>query len=65
MIPYILFFSLTAIIVLLLVINNDADSKRNKQLEILYKKSVELQRNGKLKEYGEVMSEIKKIEETL
>jgi hypothetical protein len=65
MIPYILFFSLTAIIVLLLVINNDDDSKRNKQLEILYKKSVELQRNGKLKEYGEVMSEIEKIEETL
>ena len=65
MIPYILFFSLAAIIVLLLVINNDADSKRNKQLEILYKKSVELQRNGKLKEYGKVMSEIKKIEETL
>ena len=65
MIPYILFFSLVAIIVLLLVINNDADSKRNKQLEILYKKSVELQRNGKLKEYGEVMSEIEKIEETL
>ena len=37
----------------------------SEQLEILYKKSVELQRNGKLKEYGEVMSEIKKIEETL
>jgi hypothetical protein len=65
MIPYILFFSLAAIIVLLLVINKDADSKRNKQLETLYKKSVELQRNGKLKEYGEVMSEIEKIEETL
>jgi len=53
------------IIVTLFVCNRDDNAKRRANLKILYKKSVELQRNGKLKEYGEVMSEIKKLEETL
>jgi hypothetical protein len=33
-----------------------------RRIERLYRESVELQRNGKLREYGEVMREIEKLE---
>lgn len=65
MTSYILSCTLILIVVTLVIFNRDDDAKRKANLKILYKKSVELQRNGKLKEYGEVMSEIKKLEETL
>ena len=33
-----------------------------RKIEVLYRESVELQRNGKLREYGEVMKEIRELE---
>lgn len=33
-----------------------------RRIERLYRESVELQRNGKLREYGELMKEIRELE---
>ena len=41
----------------------DPAQKIRKSLDQKYKKSVELQRNGKLREYAEVMKDIEVLEE--
>jgi len=43
----------------------DPCKKIEKQLKQKYQRSVELQRNGKLREYGEVMKEIEDLENEL
>lgn len=44
---------------------SDPQKKIKKQLEKKYAQSVQLQRNGKLEEYGKVMKEIELLEEEL
>ena len=41
---------------------SDPGKKIRKQLDIKYKQAVEFQRNGKLREYGQVMKEIEDLE---
>ncbi len=45
------------------LINPDPSKKLRKLRDQKYKKAVELQRNGKLREYAEVMKEIQELEE--
>ena len=44
---------------------SDPQKKIKKQIEKKYAQSVQLQRNGKLEEYGKVMQEIFLLEEEL
>ena len=39
--------------------------KLEAQIKVKYEESVRLQRNGKLREYGEVMAEIESLEQSL
>ena len=40
----------------------DPVKKISKQIDSLYKKSVEMQRNGNLREYSKIMAQISKLE---
>ena len=40
----------------------DPAKKISKQIDSLYKKSVEMQRNGNLREYSKIMARISKLE---
>ena len=44
---------------------SDPQKKIKKQIEKKYAQSVQLQRNGKLEEYGKIMKEIELLEEEL
>ena len=43
----------------------DPDKKTKKKIESLYTKSVAAQRNGKLRLYGEIMTEIDQLQKSL
>lgn len=43
----------------------DPDKKTKKKIESLYAKSVAAQRNGKLRLYGEIMTEIDQLQKSL
>ena len=43
----------------------DPSKKLQKKIEQKYSQSVQLQRNGKLREYGELMKEIENLEQEL
>ena len=46
-------------------LKRDPDRKTKAQIEVLYKKSVDAQRNGKLQLYAEIMTKIDQLEKTL
>ena len=45
--------------------SKDPTKKIQKKIQQKYTQSVELQRNGKLREYGEIMKEIEVLEQEL
>jgi len=47
------------------IFKSDPKKKIKKQIEKKYAQSVQLQRNGKLEEYGKIMKEIELLEEEL
>lgn len=46
-------------------LKKDPQKKLKTQIKAKYEESVRLQRNGKIKEYGEIMLEIEKLEAKL
>lgn len=44
---------------------SDPNKKKEKQIESLYQQAVALQRNGKLREYAEVIDKIESIKKTM
>ena len=47
------------------IFKSDPQKKIKKQIEKKYAQSVQLQRSGKLEEYGKIMKEIELLEEEL
>ena len=47
------------------IFKKDPSKKIEKEIKNKYKQSVHFQRNGKLKEYGQVMKEIEELEDEL
>lgn len=46
-------------------LKTDPQKKLKAQIKSKYEESVRLQRNGKIKEYGDIMAEIEKLEAKL
>ena len=46
-------------------LKKDPQKKLKAQIKSKYEESVRLQRNGKIKEYGDIMAEIEKLEAKL
>ncbi len=46
-------------------LKRDPEKKLQKQIATRYEAATELQRNGKLREYADVMAEIEKLEDEL
>ena len=46
-------------------LKRDPEKKIKVKIEVLYKKSVDAQRNGNLRLYGEIMTEIDKLQSQL